>query len=232
MNKNIGVVLAGGKGERFGTIPPKQFVFIGGKMIIEYTIENLSNARGIDEIYLTINPKYLELGEELVERHPKITKVIAGGRTRTESIYNSALNINDNVEKIIFIDAVRPFVPSYVFDNFLRLLDMYKVVKFCSKIVDYLAFTENSEFIKRIENREKWRLCKAPVGYRAEILRDIRKIPRDEVLKFESDLELVLSRFPNVEIYAYESSEFNFKITYKEDLQIAKTLLRQLPRST
>lgn len=231
MGKNIGIILAGGKGERFGTVPPKQFVFIGDKMIIEYTIENLKNAKGMDEIYLTVNPKYLGLGNELAERYPEITKVIEGGKTRTESIYNSALSLDPNVDKVIFIDAVRPFVPSYIFEEFIRLLDEYEVVKFCSRIVDYLAFTENSQFIKKIENREKWRLCKAPVGYQAKVLRQITMIPREEIFKFESDLEVVLSKFTNVKIYAYESSEFNFKITYKEDLQLAKALFRHHPRS-
>jgi len=231
MGKTVGVVLAGGKGERFGTVPPKQFVFIRDKMVIEYTIENLKKAKGIDEIYLTVNPKYLGLGEELAERYTEITKIIEGGRTRTESIYNSALAIEPGVEKVIFTDAVRPFVPSYVFEDFLRLLDKYKVVKFCSRIVDYLAFTENSQFIKKIENRENWRLCKAPVGYQAKLLREITTIPREEILKFESDLEVILSKFPDVKIYAYESSEFNFKITYKEDLQLAKILLNYRPES-
>ncbi|WP_297476731.1 2-C-methyl-D-erythritol 4-phosphate cytidylyltransferase [Thermococcus sp.] len=232
MRKNIGVILAGGKGKRFGTVPPKQFAFIGDKMIIEYTIENLKRAKKVDEIYITINPKYKELGYKLAEKYKHITKIIEGGRTRTESIYNSSLEVNEEVKKVVFIDAVRPFVPPHVFDEFMRLLDKYGVVKFCSKIVDYLAFTGDSEFIERTDNRDKWRLCKAPVGYQSEILKRISKIPREEVLKFESDLGLVLSKVPNTEIYAYESSEFNFKITYKEDLQLAKLLLKHHPRNT
>ncbi len=231
MGKNVGVVLAGGKGERFGTVPPKQFVFVGEKMIIEYTIENLERAKKIDEIYITINPKYKEIGYNLAENYNHITKIIEGGRNRTESIYNSSLEIDEDVKKVVFIDAVRPFVPPYIFDEFMSLLDKYKVVKFCSRIVDYLAFTGNSEFVKRIDNRDKWRLCKAPVGYQSEILKRISKTPRGEVLKFESDLELVLSKVPDAKIYAYESSEFNFKITYKEDLQLAKLLLKHSPRS-
>lgn len=231
MGKNIGIILAGGKGERFGTVPPKQFVFIGGKMIIEYTIENLERAKSIDDIYITINPKYIELGHNLAEKYESITKIIEGGKTRTESIYNSSLEIEEGVEKVVFIDAVRPFVQPYIFDEFIDLLSRYHIVKFCSKIVDYLAFTDNSKFIKKIENRDKWRLCKAPVGYQSEILKVISQIPREEILKFESDLELILSKIPNIEIYAYESSEFNFKITYKEDLQLAKILLKYLPRN-
>ena len=231
MGKNVGVVLAGGKGERFGTVPPKQFVFIGEKMIIEYTIENLESSKNIDEIYITINPAYTKLGEELAKKYEKITKIIEGGRTRTESIYNSMLHLDSEVKKIVFIDAVRPFVPPYVFEDFIKLLDKYDIVKFCSKIVDYLAFTGGSSFIKEIHDRDKWRLCKAPVGYKGELARLISKIPREEVLNFESDLELVLSRFPNSTIYSYESTEFNFKITYKEDLHLAKILLKYPPRS-
>jgi len=149
MRRNVGVILAGGRGERFGTVPPKQFVFIGDKMIIEYTIDNLLRSDSIDEIYLVINPKnpkYLDLGKELESRYRKITKVVEGGRTRTESIYNSVLALDNNADKVVFIDAVRPFVPTRVFEDFVELLNHYDVVKFCSKIVDYLAFTDNPRF--------------------------------------------------------------------------------------
>jgi len=223
---NVGVVLAGGVGNRFGDTIPKQFHLIKGKMIIEYTLQSLVRAESVDEIYIAITPGYENFGKILNEMYPKVTKIIKGGRTRTESIYNSALEIkNSNVSKVVFIDAVRPFVKPVVFNDFFKLLDQYDVIKFCSEIVDYIALTEE-KFIKRIQNRQNIRLCKAPVGYRANILNTIiNNIESQKILNFESDLELVLSHFPHVKIYAYESTEINIKITYKEDLILAEKLL-------
>lgn len=226
MGKNIGVILAGGKGLRFGADLPKQFVKIHGKMIIEYTIENMISAKKIDEIHITINPKYKELGEKLAEKYPEITKVTEGGRTRTESIYNAVRILDEDVEKVVFNDAVRPFVPGYVLDDMLDLLDMYPVVKFASKIVDYLAFVDDQQTIQRIDDRSKWLLCKAPVAYRAKTLREIQSISSEEdILSAESDLQLALAKIPGIQIHPYVSDIFNYKITYREDLEIARKLL-------
>lgn len=233
MGENVGIVLAGGKGERFGTVPPKQFVFIKDKMIIEYTIENLMKSKEIDKIYLTVNPDYIPLGKEIASRYGEIVKIIEGGRTRTESIYNSALALEDNVDKVVFIDAVRPFVLPHVFDEFIHLLEKHEAVAFCSKIVSYLVETDGRPFINRVEDRNKMRLCNAPTGYQASLLREVTsKVPREEILKFESEFEVILTYFPDVKIFTYESSEFNLKITYKEDLQLASILLHHSPRST
>jgi len=223
--KNVGAVLAGGTGERFGADIPKQFVSINHKMIIEYTIENLCNASRIDEIYLAINPKYWNIGEKLQEKYPKIRKLVKGGKTRNESIYNVIISLEENVEKVIFIDAVRPFVSSHIFDAFVELLENYEVVKFCSKIVDYIVEIDNS-LIKKVLNRNIMRLCSAPVGYRRATLQQMAsKVSSDQFNKFESDLEIVLRLFPDIKIFSYESNEFNFKITYKKDLDIANALL-------
>jgi len=227
MSKNIGAILAGGIGQRFGAQIPKQFVKVNGKMIIEYTLENVAAAETIDEIYLTINPNYTHIGRELQRKHGRITKIIAGGRTRTESIYNTARRMDEDVKKIVFIDAVRPFVPPKVFDDFIALLDEYPIVKFCSKIVDYLVYIGNSDTVQRIDDRSKWRLCKAPIGYRAEVLREIlAKSNEEDILRAESDLQLALEKIPGIRIHTYESDIFNYKITYKEDLEIARRLLQ------
>ncbi|EDY36275.1 Uncharacterized protein family UPF0007 [Aciduliprofundum boonei T469] len=233
MGKNIGVILAGGKGERLNAGIPKQFIRIQGKMIIEYTIENLENAQNIDKIYLTINPNYLDIGKELSKKYEKISKIVDGGRTRTESIYNSGLELEEDVGKVIFIDAVRPFVLPHVFDDFIELLSKYDVVKFCSKIVDYLVYTGGENLVRKVMNRNDMRLCKAPVGYRAEVLKMVvSNISRDDVIKFETDLEMILEKVPNVKIFTYESSELNLKITYKDDLELASILFQYLPRNS
>ena len=224
---SIGVILAGGKGLRFGVDPPKQFVKVHGKMIIEYTIENMLSAKNVEQIYITINPRYIDMGKKLAKKYPAIVKVIEGGRTRTESIYNTVKELDEDVEKVVFNDAVRPFVPGYVFDDMLELLDVYSIVKFASKIVDYLVFVDDSDTIQRIDDRSKWLLCKAPVAYRSETLREIlSKSSEDNILSAESDLQLAISKIPGIEIHPYVSDTFNYKITYREDLEIARKLLQ------
>ncbi|MBO8174506.1 MAG: 2-C-methyl-D-erythritol 4-phosphate cytidylyltransferase [Thermococcus sp.] len=225
MGKIVGILLAGGKGERVGSTVPKQFLYVGEKMLIEYSIEKLENTKEIDEIYVVVDPRYREIIEELKSRHPKITKIVNSGRTKNESIKHGALALDGNVEKVIIHLANRPFVHSYVFSKMIKLLDKYEVVSFCCRIPDYVVKV-NKGFVSEVLNRKELRLCKSPVAYRSEVLKTlINVVPESEFLTAESDIELLCKYLPDVKIYVYESTCFNFKITYKEDLKVASLLL-------
>ena len=55
--KNIAIILAGGSGTRFGGEIPKQFQFLDGKRVIDYSVETFSNHKDIDCI-ITSPPFY------------------------------------------------------------------------------------------------------------------------------------------------------------------------------
>ena len=61
MAKTVGIILAGGKGERFGGSTPKQFVKLAGKMVIEHTVEIFELSADIDEIEIVTRPEHVEL---------------------------------------------------------------------------------------------------------------------------------------------------------------------------
>ncbi|MBQ5572150.1 MAG: NTP transferase domain-containing protein, partial [Bacteroidales bacterium] len=63
--KNIAVVLAGGSGRRIGGDLPKQFLQVGGRRIIEYSIEAFEKNAGIDEIAVVVNKDFVSLMEEI-----------------------------------------------------------------------------------------------------------------------------------------------------------------------
>jgi len=50
--RNIGVILAGGVGSRFGSNIPKQYQKIGGKEIISYVIDAFKKSRLTDNIVI------------------------------------------------------------------------------------------------------------------------------------------------------------------------------------
>ena len=50
--KNIAIILAGGSGGRFNNLTPKQFLYLKGKRIIDYSITTFNNHKDIDDIYL------------------------------------------------------------------------------------------------------------------------------------------------------------------------------------
>ena len=52
---NIVVILANGVGSRFGSNIPKQFHKINGKMVIEYVVEAILEAKTVDRVLIVTN---------------------------------------------------------------------------------------------------------------------------------------------------------------------------------
>ena len=52
---NIVTILASGVGSRFGSDVPKQFHKINGKMVIEYVVDAILEAKTVDKILIVTN---------------------------------------------------------------------------------------------------------------------------------------------------------------------------------
>ena len=57
---NIGIILAAGKGERFGGEIEKQFCYLNNKMIIDYSISAFQKAKNIHQIIIVTSEKWIE----------------------------------------------------------------------------------------------------------------------------------------------------------------------------
>ena len=60
---NIGIILAGGIGSRFGADKPKQYCKILGKEMILYSIDAFKNAKKIDDFIVVLDKEQFEKGE-------------------------------------------------------------------------------------------------------------------------------------------------------------------------
>ena len=70
----IAVILAGGKGNRFGAHIPKQYISVQGKPLIVYTLEKFQKAEEIDFIEVVCEDFYRQYIESLAHKY-KITKL-------------------------------------------------------------------------------------------------------------------------------------------------------------
>lgn len=73
----VGVVLAGGVGERMGLALPKQLVPVAGRTSLEHTVACFQESKDIDRIIVMMEPAHLDVGKELVAtaEFPKVTGV-------------------------------------------------------------------------------------------------------------------------------------------------------------
>ncbi|MGL5574887.1 MAG: 2-C-methyl-D-erythritol 4-phosphate cytidylyltransferase, partial [Sarcina sp.] len=109
--KNVAIVLAGGKGKRMNAPVSKQFIEIEDKPVIYYTLKAFENCDDIDEIVLVLPKDEIDYFVENIQNkfNFKISKIVAGGSERSDSVYN-ALNELNNTDIVLIHDGARAFV--------------------------------------------------------------------------------------------------------------------------
>src|SRR5215510_2954493 len=109
----VAVVPAAGRGLRMGGSVPKQFLSIGGEPLIVQSLRVLQTAHLVDQIILAVPSADMEYCQhEIVLRHRfgKVTKVVAGGGERQDSVRHALAQIPSDTDIVLIHDAVRPFV--------------------------------------------------------------------------------------------------------------------------
>ena len=208
---NIGVILAGGIGSRFGSIIPKQYQIVNGQEVISYVINAFKKSDLTDEIIVVSDEQHIDY---LQEKYG-IT-AIKGGSARNETVFNAINFIKTRYGedvKVIFADSARPLLASSYIDEVFNLLDEYDSVITVAKITDSLYDLENS-----LVDREKYRLIQTPEAFKIEALEGFD--PYDTSTA-------ILSQCKSKNIYFCDKLKNNFKITYPQDLIIASALLTE-----
>ena len=80
---NVGIILAAGSGQRFGSSIPKQFMSLNGLKVIEYSINAFKLSKTIDYIIIVTDEYSIDLCESY-----RVDKIVAGGTSRQESTYS------------------------------------------------------------------------------------------------------------------------------------------------
>src|SRR5690625_5290318 len=153
--RNIAIILASGKGSRFGSNTPKQFVRLAGKPVIQYTIEAFQEANNIHDIIIVTRNEYIDFVYELVNKnnYSKVAKVISGGAERFHSTFAALNAITDKEANLIIHDAVRPFVSEEIINKCITGLDEYNAIDVVVDATDTIVQVEDG-IIKNIPNRK------------------------------------------------------------------------------
>jgi len=107
------IITAGGKGKRMGEECPKQFLPLGNKPLLTHAVASFQACPQITEIILVVPANtIITCQKEIVEDNcfSKVKKIVAGGKERTDSVYNGLLNASKDTDYILIHDGVRPFV--------------------------------------------------------------------------------------------------------------------------
>ncbi len=222
--KTFAIIPSGGKGKRIGSDTPKQYLKIHGDFLITYTLRLFHECEKIDEIIIPAEPEYFELLKEIKNDNnfSKITKIVAGGKTRQESVFNGLKSITANDRDLIAVhDAARPLLNKNNLTDALNYAKIYDNAVLAIKARDTIA--KDSSFAVEYINREDLYYVQTPQIFRYKTL--FSAFEKAEADNFAGTDESMLVNRLGEKINFVEGSYKNFKVTTAEDLELLEHFL-------
>ena len=220
---NIGVIVAGGTGERFGG--HKQTMVLNNKPIYQYSLDVFNGSDLIDGIYLVF-PKDLlvEIKKDLSTYNSSKPVILCeGGETRSESVYNAIKQLDSNT-KIVFIhDAARPLIKNEHIKNLAIACQKSDGAILAHPVSDTLKKI-NDDIVEFTVDRNNLWLAETPQAFNLNILNSCYDDIDTNDQKTFTDEASLMEHF-GYKIQVVHNKSENIKITEKEDLEIIKSRL-------
>ncbi|MBQ7449909.1 2-C-methyl-D-erythritol 4-phosphate cytidylyltransferase [bacterium] len=223
--KNYAIILASGSGSRFGSKIPKQFIKIKGKTLLEYSIEAFENHNDIDYIIVVISKEYRKRAEKLINKncYKKIYALINGGELRKDSSYNGVFSIKDKEANVLIHDCARPFVSDKIISDCVNTLKNHTAVGVAIPTTDTIIKVYKN-IIKDIPKRDSLMRIQTPQCFRLSLIKKAHEMSKNDA-DFTDDCGLVV-KYNLADICIVEGNDSNFKITYPNDIIVAKEYLK------
>lgn len=226
------LIFAGGTGKRMNSrSKPKQFLEMHGKPIIIYTLEYFEYHDKIDNIIVVCIKDWIEELKGLLKRYGimKVTKVVSGGETGHDSIYNGLLAIKgtaaDN-DIILIHDGVRPLINAELITQNIEAVKKYGNAITAEATKESIIRSEDGKHISDVPPRQQMFTAKAPQSFHyGEILKLYQKAAKDQLKTVDPSHLCSLYHIP---MYIVNSTKNNIKITEPADFYIYRALYEAL----
>jgi len=229
--RTVAVVLAGGTGQRFGGGRPKQLHMLAGRSLVEHAVSAFEQAEDVAAITVVM-PADLTAEAREVFAGPgfgKVTAVIEGGATRTDSTRRALAALGPEECDVLFHDAARPLLEQRIITDCIRALRTYRAIGVAVPSSDTIVEVSDG-VVTGMPRRDALARCQTPQGFRLSVIRRAYQLadadPAFAGRPATDDCGIVLRYLPEVPVRIVPGSERNFKITYPGDLDVAEALLR------
>jgi 2-C-methyl-D-erythritol 4-phosphate cytidylyltransferase len=222
--KTIALIVAGGRGIRFGGEIPKQFRSLWDRPLLSWTIQQFEEAKRVDEIVIVVPEDYLlYTNEKVVNPYSfrKIGKVVIGGETRAESV-RSGLNALPISTKFVAIhDGARPLVSSGDINRVIEMAQKERAAILARPISDTVKRVEG-DFIISTLDRTKLFSAETPQVFQYDLIMSAHKSAFN--IANVTDDALLIEQL-GFKVRTVIPEKINLKITTEEDLILAKHVM-------
>jgi 2-C-methyl-D-erythritol 4-phosphate cytidylyltransferase/2-C-methyl-D-erythritol 2,4-cyclodiphosphate synthase len=225
---SVGVVIvAAGRGARLGAEVPKQFLDLGGRTILQRSVEAFDPHPAVDELVVVLPDDLVAVGPSLVSTTGPCA-FVAGGVRRQDSVRQGLERLSDGVDMVLIHDAARPFVDAALVDRVIAEARETGAAVPAVQARDTVKHAESGAHLvsKTIPRDQVW-LAQTPQGFRLDVL---RAAVDGEAGGADATDEAMLVEQAGHPVGLVTGDERNLKITTADDLARARRVFDGVPR--
>jgi 2-C-methyl-D-erythritol 4-phosphate cytidylyltransferase len=219
VSRTSAIVVAAGAGKRFGEM--KQFVYLRGKPVLEWTLESFQAHGEVDAVVLVL-PDEQDLKHYRM-RYAKIVEIVRGGERRQDSVWQGFRLLDAAAAEVVLVhDGARPLVGADLVSRVIAAARAEGAAVPVVPVEETVKEVLDGRVVRTVDRSHLSR-TQTPQGFRYEVLKKALEAARRD--RFYGTDEAMLAERVGIPVSVVEGDPRNIKITTPVDLKIAEGLL-------
>ena len=220
------IIPAAGRGKRIGASVAKQFLEIQGEPLLHHTLTVFASCKIVDYVVLVMPLEDVsQIGKTWLSKYEIVRKVVVGGEQRQDSVYNGFNSLEEATDIVVVHDGVRPFTTPQMITATIEEAEQHGAAITAIPVSDTIKQVVDG-FVKQTISRDGlWRV-QTPQAFRYGLLQQAFKKAKEN--SYYGTDEGALIEYLGERVKIVPGSELNMKITRKEDLTLAESLLSRI----
>ena len=218
------VIVAAGNASRMGGID-KVMAELKGEPMIVRTVRTFQDCDAISEIVIVTRPDLIQPISKLCRDMPKVKAVVAGGKSRQESVHLGLNALSDKVKLAAIQDGARPLITWQVIDRAVRAANSYGAAVPCVPVKDTIKVGAGG-VVMSTPDRATLFAAQTPQVFDFDLLRAALKKAELDGFSVTDDASAV--EYLGMKVKIVDGDERNIKVTTPMDLKIAEMLLEEM----
>ena len=220
MTDCIAIIVASGRGQRFGGGRPKQYMPLLGEALLRHTLKCFAGHPGVTGVRVVIHPDDRALYDEAsagLDLMPPVT----GGETRQDSGRLGLESLAGKPpEKVLIHDGARPLVDADVISRVIRALDHEAGALPVLPVADTLKRVQGETVGETVDRKGLYR-AQTPQGFLYEGILSAHRRFEGEAMTDDA----AIAEAAGISVTVVAGDEGNIKVTAKDDLLRAERQL-------
>lgn len=216
------ILVAGGKGLRYGGPTRKQYLRLRGKPLLWWSVRAFDRTPSISSIVLVVPAQDISLVAAFVKRarFRKVIGIVAGGAERRDSVRHGLSALPPGVKWVAVHDAVRPLIKLETIEATLSAARKHRAALAACPSKDTVKIANASGHVQSSPDRKTVWLAQTPQCFERRLLEKAHVTGRHWPVTDDAQMVERLG----VRVKIVEAPVENLKVTTPIDLVLAKHL--------